>query len=65
VFLLVALWWHVDAKNRYKGPVRTLEEDVVTADPGAPQAAAGGEPPAAEGGSRPPGGGTPPPGSRE
>jgi amino acid transporter len=32
LFLLVALWWHVDAKNRYKGPVRTLEEDEVTRD---------------------------------
>jgi amino acid permease len=32
VFLLVALWWHVSAKNRYTGPVRTLEEDEVTRD---------------------------------
>jgi amino acid transporter len=32
LFLLVALWWHVDARNRYKGPVRTLEEDEVTRD---------------------------------
>jgi amino acid transporter len=32
VGLLVWLWWAVDAKNRYTGPVRTLEEDEVTAD---------------------------------
>jgi amino acid transporter len=32
VGLLVWIWWAVDAKNRYKGPVRTLEEDEVTAD---------------------------------
>ena len=30
--LLVWIWWVVDAKNRYTGPVRTLEEDEVTAD---------------------------------
>jgi amino acid transporter len=35
VGLLVAIWWAVSAKDRYKGPVRTLEEDIVTADPGA------------------------------
>jgi len=29
---LVAIWWAVDAKNRYKGPIRTLEEDEVTRD---------------------------------
>jgi amino acid transporter len=27
---LVAIWWAVSAKNRYTGPVRTLEEDEVT-----------------------------------
>jgi amino acid transporter len=32
VLLLVWLWWKVSAKDRYKGPVRTLEEDVVTRD---------------------------------
>jgi amino acid transporter len=32
VFLLVALWWHLSAKHKYEGPVRTLEEDVVTRD---------------------------------
>jgi amino acid transporter len=32
VGLLVAIWWVVSAKNRYTGPVRTLEEDVVTRD---------------------------------
>jgi amino acid transporter len=32
VGILVAVWWAVSAKNRYKGPVRTLEEDEVTRD---------------------------------
>jgi amino acid transporter len=32
VFLIVAVWWAVSAKNRYTGPVRTLEEDEVTRD---------------------------------
>jgi amino acid transporter len=32
VGLLVAIWWQVSAKNRYTGPVRTLEEDEVTRD---------------------------------
>jgi amino acid permease len=30
--VLVAIWWAVSAKNRYTGPVRTLEEDEVTRD---------------------------------
>ena len=29
---LVAIWWVVSAKNKYTGPVRTLEEDEVTRD---------------------------------
>jgi amino acid transporter len=32
LFLLVAIWWHVSAKRKYTGPVRTLEEDEVTRD---------------------------------
>jgi amino acid transporter len=36
--LIVGLWYLISAKNRYTGPVKTLEEDVVTADPGAPVA---------------------------
>jgi amino acid transporter len=32
VFLIVAIWWVVSARNKYTGPVRTLEEDVVTRD---------------------------------
>jgi amino acid transporter len=32
MFVLVAIWWHLSAKRKYKGPVRTLEEDVVTRD---------------------------------
>jgi amino acid transporter len=30
--LVFGIWYLVDAKNRYQGPVRTLEEDVVTRD---------------------------------
>ena len=29
---LVGIWWAVSAKNKYTGPVRTLEEDEVTRD---------------------------------
>ena len=32
MFLIVAIWWAVSAKNKYTGPVRTLEEDEVTRD---------------------------------
>ena len=32
VAALVGIWWAVDAKKRYTGPVRTLEEDEVTRD---------------------------------
>jgi amino acid transporter len=32
VLALVWIWWKVSAKDRYTGPVRTLEEDVVTRD---------------------------------
>jgi amino acid transporter len=30
--LIFGLWYLVSAKNHYKGPVRTLEEDEITAD---------------------------------
>ena len=30
--LIFGVWYLVSAKNRYKGPVRTLEEDEVTRD---------------------------------
>ena len=30
--LIFGVWYLADAKNRYQGPVRTLEEDEVTAD---------------------------------
>jgi amino acid transporter len=30
--LIFGVWYLVSAKNRYQGPIRTLEEDVVTAD---------------------------------
>ena len=26
VGVLVGIWWVVDAKNKYKGPVRTIDE---------------------------------------
>jgi amino acid transporter len=32
MFLIVAIWWAVSAKDKYTGPVRTLEEDEVTRD---------------------------------
>jgi amino acid transporter len=32
MFLVVGLWWLVSAKDKYTGPVRTLEEDEVTRD---------------------------------
>jgi amino acid transporter len=32
VGLIVGVWWVVSAKNKYTGPVKTLEEDEVTAD---------------------------------
>jgi amino acid transporter len=32
VGIVVGIWWLVSAKHRYTGPVRTLEEDEVTAD---------------------------------
>jgi hypothetical protein len=30
--LIFGVWYLLDAKNRYQGPIRTLEEDVVTRD---------------------------------
>ncbi len=30
--LIFGIWYRVSAKNHYKGPIRTLEEDEVTAD---------------------------------
>jgi amino acid transporter len=30
--LIFGVWYLVDAKNRYQGPIRTLEEDEVTRD---------------------------------
>jgi amino acid transporter len=32
LLLVVAIWWRVSARRKYTGPVRTLEEDVVTRD---------------------------------
>ena len=29
--LIFGIWYLISAKNRYQGPVRTLEEDEVTA----------------------------------
>jgi hypothetical protein len=31
-FLFGVVWWNLSAKNKYDGPVKTLEEDVVTRD---------------------------------
>jgi amino acid transporter len=40
VGLVVAVWWQVSAKNRYTGPVRTIETDelgrVIVEEPGEP-----------------------------
>ncbi len=30
--LIFGIWYLVSAKNKYQGPVSTLEEDVVTRD---------------------------------
>ncbi len=30
--LIFGVWYLISAKNKYQGPVRTLEEDVVTRD---------------------------------
>jgi amino acid transporter len=37
VGLLVGIWWQVSAKNRYTGPVRTLEETEAELEGGAPE----------------------------
>jgi amino acid transporter len=47
VGLIVGIWWWLDAKNRYKGPVRTiddaeLEPEPTPAPPGPPPAAVAG-----------------------
>jgi amino acid transporter len=39
--LIVGIWWWVDAKNRYHGPVRTIDEAEFEV-PDAPPAVAGG-----------------------
>jgi hypothetical protein len=45
VGVIVAIWWQVSAKNRYKGPVRTIDEpDEVAAQPEPPAPPAGAEP---------------------
>src|SRR3954452_24856569 len=38
VGLLVAVWWQISAKNRYTGPVRTLEETEAELEGAAPEA---------------------------
>jgi amino acid transporter len=37
VGLLVGVWWQIDAKNRYTGPVRTLEETEAELEGAAPE----------------------------
>jgi amino acid transporter len=47
--LIFGVWYLISAKDRYQGPVRTLEEDVVTADappPPTTEPPAGGPTPA-------------------
>ena len=50
VGVIVAIWWQVSAKNRYTGPVRTIDTDelghVIGPPPDTPPAA-----PAVAGGS--------------
>jgi amino acid transporter len=46
VGLVVGIWWWVDAKNRYHGPVRTIDEaefDASLPAPGSPAIAGGSE----------------------
>jgi amino acid transporter len=46
VGLIVGIWWWVDAKNRYHGPVRTIDEaefDSTPDAPGSPAIAGGTE----------------------
>ena len=33
VLLLVAVWWYASARKWFTGPVRTVEEPAVAADP--------------------------------
>jgi hypothetical protein len=41
--LIVGVWWLVSAKNKYTGPVRTIDEiGEAPAPPPAPAPAAGG-----------------------
>src|SRR5439155_11019888 len=49
VGLAVAVWWQLSAKNRYKGPVRTLEEieeELEGTPPQQPEPPAAGPTPA-------------------
>jgi amino acid transporter len=36
--LIFGLWYLISAKDKYQGPIRTLEEDIVTAEAPPPQA---------------------------
>jgi amino acid transporter len=46
--LIFGIWYLISAKNKYQGPIRTLEEDIVTAD--VPPPAHATEPPPPESG---------------
>ena len=48
VGLIVGIWWWVDAKKKYHGPVRTIDEAEFDATPVSPPMAGG---PAVAGGS--------------
>jgi hypothetical protein len=49
VGLIVAIWWQISAKNRYSGPVRTIDSDeraMQGEEPAAPRPPEPGPPPA-------------------
>jgi amino acid transporter len=43
--LIFGVWYLISAKDRYQGPIRTLEEDIVTADAPPPGTQPPAEPP--------------------
>jgi amino acid transporter len=51
--LIFGLWYLISAKNKYQGPIRTLEEDEVTRDAPPPVTAAPPPPPEEETGPSP------------
>jgi amino acid transporter len=45
VGIIVGIWWRISAKNKYQGPVRTIDEAEFGAIAGEPAAPASGPPP--------------------